>query len=349
VTRGTRCISLLVGLGALFLLVDANVAAREQRPVAIEIHAQPLRSFDLRDASRQQFGNLQFRGGMVLQSSFRHFGGLSAIRMGSDGENFIALTDKGWWLRARLHYEGKRPAAISDAEMAPILGPTGAPLAARGWYDTEAIADDGGTLYVAIERVHRIVRFDYAKDGLLARGQPIPVPPAMRSLPANKGIEALVFVPKGQALSGTLIAISERGLDASGNLLAFLIGGPTPGGFTVKRTDDFDVSDAALLRGGDLLLLERRFSWMSGLAIRMRRLKLGEIKPGVLVDGPVVLEADMRQEIDNFEGLSVHTGADGESVLTLVSDDNFSMLQRTLLLQFALPQEKLSSAARRAD
>ena len=28
--------------------------------------------------------------------------------------------------------------------------------------------------------------------------------------------------------------------------------------------------------------------------------------------------------------------ADGETVLTMVSDDNFSMLQRTLLLQFTL-------------
>ena len=226
--------------------------------------------------------------------------------------------------------------------MTPILGPTGAPLASRGWYDTEAIAQDGGTLYVAIERVHRIVRFDYARDGLLARGQPIPVPPAMRSLPANKGIEALVFLPKGQALAGTLIAISERGLDASGNLRAFLIGGPTPGSFALRQTDDFDVSDADLLPGGDLLVLERRFSWTSGLAIRMRRVKLGDIKPRALVDGMVVLEADMGQEIDNMEGLSIHPGADGESILTLISDDNFSIWQRTLLLQFALPQKTVS-------
>jgi hypothetical protein len=42
---------------------------------------------------------------LVLQSSFRHFGGLSAIRMAADGEHFISLTDKGWWLRARLQYE----------------------------------------------------------------------------------------------------------------------------------------------------------------------------------------------------------------------------------------------------
>jgi hypothetical protein len=51
----------------------------------------------------------------------------------------------------------------------------------------------------------------------------------------------------------------------------------------------------------------------------------------------------MWQDIDNMEGLSVHTGPDGESILTLVSDDNFSVLQRTLLLQFALPRKTMSS------
>ena len=102
------------------------------------------------------------------------------------------------------------------------------------------------------------------------------------------------------------------------------------------------MSDADLLPGGDLLVLERRFSWTSGLAIRMRRVKLGDIKPRALVDGMVVLEADMGQEIDNMEGLSIHPGADGESILTLISDDNFSIWQRTLLLQFALPQKAVS-------
>jgi len=72
-------------------------------------------------------------------------------------------------------------------------------------------------------------------------------------------------------------------------------------------------------------------------------MKLGDIKPGALVDGGVVFEANMWQDTDNMEGLSVHTGPDGESILTLVSDDNFSVLQRTLLLQFALPRKTMSS------
>ena len=110
------------------------------------------------------------------------------------------------------------------------------------------------------------------------------------------------------------------------------------GGFAVKRSSSYDVSDAALLPGGDLLLLERKFSWTSGLSVRIRRIALSEIKPGVTVDGPVLFEADLGYEIDNMEGLSVHRSPAGETVLTLISDDNFLPFQRTLLLQFTLAE-----------
>jgi hypothetical protein len=164
----------------------------------------------------------------------------------------------------------------------------------------------------------------------------VDVPPGVRRLPNNKGLEALAFVPRERPLGGTLLAISERGLDRHGNTLGFLIGGPRPGAFTVRRTADFDVSDMALTPAGDVLILERKFSWRIGLYIRMRRLALSAIAPGALVDGPVLLDADLGQEIDNMEGLSVHRDARGETVLTLISDDNFSPIQRTLLLQFTL-------------
>src|SRR5215475_3111729 len=324
---------------ALVTLPNAALAQRApDPPTSIEISAQRLPGFDHSDASRRQFGLLEFRGGLILTSSFKQFGGLSAIRVQPDGANFIALSDKGWWLKGRIVYDGNRPSGIADAQMAPILGPDGLSLAGRGWYDTESIAQDGGTLYVGIERVNRIVRLDYGKDGLLARAQPIDVPPGVRGLPNNKGLEAMVFVPRGLPLGGALIAISERGLNRDGNLTAFLIGGPRPGTFTLRRTADYDASDAALLPSGDLLVLERKFSWTTGLFVRIRRIALLDIQPGALVDGRVLFEADLGSAIDNLEGLSVHRGPNGETVLTLVSDDNFSALQRTLLLQFTLAE-----------
>ena len=64
-----------------------------------------------------------------------------------------------------------------------------------------------------------------------------------------------------------------------------------------------------------------------------------EIKDGGLVDGAALATADMAYQIDNMEGIGVHRTAGGETVLTLVSDDNFSPIQRTLLLQFTLVGE----------
>jgi len=162
------------------------------------------------------------------------------------------------------------------------------------------------------------------------------MPAAVKKLPFNQGLEVLVMVPKGMALAGTLIALSERGLDAAGNLIAFLVGGHSPGQFSVRRTDKFDISDAVLLPAGDLLVLERKFSLLEGVGIRIRRIALKSLTPGAVVDGPSIFEADLGHEIDNMEGIDAHVTGEGDTVLTMVSDDNFSMLQRTLLLQFTL-------------
>lgn len=308
-------------------------------PVSIEVNARSISSFDPRDHSHLRFGALQYRSGLVLTSSFRGFGGLSAIRMlDSRGERFIALSDKGTWFNGRIVYSGREMTGLAEVEAAPILGPDGRPAAARGWYDTESIALDGDSAYVGIERVNQVLRFDFSRGFTRARGEVVALPLAARKLPYNKGLEALVFVPKGKPLAGTLIAIAERGLDAQGNLLGFLIGGPTPGQFSIRRSNNFDISDAVLLASGDLLVLERKFSWLSGVGIRIRRIALSSIAPGALVDGPSIFDADLGHEIDNMEGIDAHVSEDGDTVLTMVSDDNFSLLQRTLILQFSLAE-----------
>jgi hypothetical protein len=70
--------------------------------------------------------------------------------------------------------------------------------------------------------------------------------------------------------------------------------------------------------------------------MRMRRLALSAVRPGALVEGPILIEADFAYQIDNMEGLSINRDARGDLVFTLVSDDNFSPIQRTILLQFTL-------------
>lgn len=334
----------LVTLALLALGIVATPASAQKsdndRPLSIAITARPIDSFDARDVARRRFGALEFRGGLELTSNYRDFGGISGIRVMPDGTHFIAASDRARWLRGRIDYKDGKPVGIADAEMAPMLGPDGRLLTARKWYDTESVADDGaGTVYVGIERVNKIVKFDYGRSGLLARVQPIPLPPGIDTLPQNQGLECLAVIPKGMPGAGTLIAISERGLDEAGNLKAFLIGGPSPGTFSVKRSGDFDATDCVVTPDGDLVLLERKFSWTAGVAMRLRRIALSHVMPGALVDGQILMTADMGFQIDNMEGLGVHRDKSGDIVLTLISDDNFSMLQRTILLQFALVAE----------
>jgi len=331
-------------LFAAFLVVIALFGVAEalryiHAPARIEIDAAPVESFDTRDASRVRFGQLEFRGGLVLTSSEPSFGGISSLSMEPDGAHFLAVTDQGSWLRGRIVYRDGRPAGIADAEMAPILGADGNPLAARHWFDSESLTFGAdGMVYVGIERVEKIVRFDLRRDGLAARGQPIAVPDDFKTFTHNKSLECLAAPPKGAPHAGSLIAVTEHSLDADGNHRSFVLRGKQFTRFSVQRSDDFDVSDCAIM-GTDLLLLERRIGPLISAAIRIRKMPLAAIKDGAMVDGMVLLQADLGYQIDNMEGLGVHRNAQGETILTLISDDNFSPIQRNLLLQFALVGE----------
>jgi hypothetical protein len=334
---GTLIAALLLAAGSFAMDETLRVA---QAPTRIAIQATSITSFDNRDPSQTRFGALEFRGGLVLTSNYQAFGGISALTIEPDGARFLAITDNGSWLRGRIVYQDGRPAGVADAEMAPILGPDGKPLAARRWFDVESLTLLDGMHYIGIERVEQIVRFNYARDGLLARGEPIAVPPDFKTLTFNKSLECLTAPPKGSALAGKLVVITERSLDSAGNHRAFLID-PKKGGdqverFSVARSDDFDVTDCTILPPGDMLLLERRYTPARGPAMRIRRIPLDRIKPGALVDGKVLIEADLAYQIDNMEGIAVHRNAGGETIITVVSDDNFSFIQRNLLLQFAL-------------
>ena len=77
--------------------------------------------------------------------------------------------------------------------------------------------------------------------------------------------------------------------------------------------------------------------------MRVRRIAARILRPGATVDGEVLLEADLRYQIDNMEN-PVAARAGGETIIALVSDNNQNKLQRTLLLFFALAEERDSTA-----
>jgi hypothetical protein len=204
---GTLIAALWLVAGSLAI---AQIRRYPDKLTPVSILASPIRSFDNRDRTLTRFGQLEFRGGLELASKSPLFGGLSSIHLDAQGSRLIGVTDRGAWLSARIAYRAGRPAGIVDAEMAPILGPDGRLLAERGWYDAEALAERDGTFYVGIERVEQIVRFDLARDGATARGEPITVPPDFKSFIRNKGLECLAVSPRGAPHAGALIAITWR-------------------------------------------------------------------------------------------------------------------------------------------
>jgi hypothetical protein len=105
----------------------------------------------------------------------------------------------------------------------------------------------------------------------------------------------------------------------------------------LKNIGGYDITDLSSLDDGTVFVLERRFNWLEGLKIRVRRINPEELQPGQTAVGDILLEADLNDDIDNMEGLSATRLDDGQVVITMISDDNFNhLLQRTVLLQFAV-------------
>jgi hypothetical protein len=283
-----------------------------------------------------RFGPLEYIGGLELRGQHPNFGGISAIRVIPDGHRFLAVTDTGDWLEGTLAYLNGRIAAVTGVTIAPVIGPGGQRAKDMGLWDSESLAIDGNALFIGIEREHTILAFDRSKGGLRAEGRSISLPAFVREWPENRGIEALGILPAGSPYAGRLIGLSERSGGREEPTEGFVMrrDGGEAFRFRLRRSDGFDITALDFLPNGDLIVLERYFTPVRGVAMRLRRVKSAAILPEATVDGEVLLVADKAYHVDNMEGLSIHRNAAGEVILTIVSDDNFSVAQRTLLLQF---------------
>jgi hypothetical protein len=302
-----------------------------------DIDARRIDQF-LVGSNETRFGALEFVGGLEMVSRQQHFGALSAIRFIDAGQNFLGVADTGFWYSGRVERDGEmRPAGFSDFLMREMPDRSGG-FSGRKWEtDAEGLALTGpGSGVVSFERDHRVVAFDYTSLDTTqpAMGRSIDFLVPTRELRQNRGFETLAKSTDDSAFAGALIGVTEKSLNKAGDIFAAVFDGPRKGIFFVKRVGDYDVTDGAFLPDGDLLLLEREFSMATGVAMRLRRIAGDTITKGATVDGPIILEADMRYQIDNMEGLDVWTRADGATMISLVSDDNHSILQRNLYLEF---------------
>jgi hypothetical protein len=328
-----------VGLVLALAYLAGNGGASGHRlsgPTAIRVTAYPIPFFKQGEPGLKRFGPLEYMGGLELRGAHPNFGGISAIRVQADGEGFLGITDTGDWISGKLTYLDGILAGVRDVSLAPVLGLGGKQAKDLGLWDIESLALTAGKVFVGIERDHSVLAFSTAKGGLQASGQHVPVPSFVKDWPNNRGIEALGILPPQSPYAGHLIGISERSGGADQPTQGFVMreDGSEPFAFSLARSDGFDVTDLDFLPSGDLIILERYFSPVRGVALRIRRAKLSDIKPNANVQAQTLLTADRTFQIDNMEGISIHRNARGETVFTLVSDDNFSVAQRTLLLQF---------------
>lgn len=291
-------------------------------------------SLDEDDFERIAVGRLVWRGGIAITMDDRRFGGLSALRVSRDGQRLTAVTDRGHWFQAELEYRDGTLSGLRNPRLHPLLGLDGKPLSPP-WSDAESLADAGpGGLVVSFERVHRLWRYDGAPDSARARPRPIDPPIELRNLPNNGGIEAMT-----RLCDGTLLAIAEQSRTGQGFVPGWILSGSTWRRLRYRVEAGLRPTGAATLPGCDVIFVERAFSLLAGLDIRISRVAASAIKAGAVLAPDEIARLSHPLTIDNFEGISARRGDSGETLIYLVSDDNFSPLQRTLIQMFRLDDD----------
>ena len=268
-------------------------------------------------------GDLVYRGGVELSSEDPRFGGFSGLLVTHNGNKLLAISDRGWWLQGDLFYnESGDLVGVQHVEILPMR-----PLEAGPNFtlDAEAVVQTGdGELVVAYERQHRLWSYSDVWSG----PKPINMGKALSKLPFNLGIESLVFMAPGEFL-----AITESRAEGQ-NFAAFY---RTKSGLSlVKYPYDsyFRPSDAVRIAESKLLVLERGYNKEVGVGARLVLAQLLRHDGHFEITGNVLVNLRWPIPLDNFEGLAIVQSPSVANTIYLLSDDNYSKDQRTLLLMF---------------
>jgi hypothetical protein len=170
---------------------------------------------------------------------------------------------------------------------------------------------------VAFEREHRI--WSYGRD---AADRPSPRPRPGHAFANNEGMEGMV----GDGAGGWYVA-GEGGGFWHCDLTACEVRAAPPETPLAGYRPTGLALDA---QTGGLLMLERYYEAPIDTRIRVRRID----RNGQVTAELVALR--LPATVDNFEGIVTTRNADGSQRVYILSDDNFSARQRTLLLAFDL-------------
>ena len=282
--------------------------------------------------------DLVLAGAWHLSSEGEVFGGYSAL-VPMPGGRFVALSDRGWFLRFGDPSlpSGPKPAAGAVAH---------GNRSDKRQLDIEAATRDpaSDTFWLAYENANAIRRF--GPD--LADSQGVR-PPAMQGWPSNRGPEAMVRLSDGRFVVLSEAVDEGSPLTAQGLLFAGdPVDGSEPAPFRFVPPHGFRVTDMAQLPDGRVVILLRKLE----LALPPR------IGSRLIVADPATIAAGREwtweplTEIghplprENYEGLAIEPRDGGVVRLWLISDDNGAALQRTLLLALDWMPHRIEPARR---
>ncbi|UPY37053.1 esterase-like activity of phytase family protein [Sediminicoccus sp. KRV36] len=271
-------------------------------------------------------------GALRLNTPAWGFGGFSGLHLAPD-LTLTAISDLGRWWRAPLLLREGRLIGLGDVRHGPLRDAAGAVLRRGGQGDAESLVRlANGEWLVGFERRHRILRY---RD-LGGPGQPVELPPGLAEAPHNGGLEGL-----GLLRDGRLLALAEQLPGEAGpeSRAAWLGTRQGPGiawqPASYMPAPGLEPTDLAGLPDGGALVLERRFSLFGGFTARLAHL------PAAMLRGPGPFLAETWLDLppdapaENWEGVAVARHG-GRLLVALISDDNQSLLQETLLLLYAM-------------
>ena len=313
------------------LLLAPGWSGEARRPIlgsVPEMTVTPV-ALDPDHPMRRQLGRLEWLGGVQLTSGDPAFGGFSAMQVADT--RFTLLSDLGTVVR----FDMPRVGNLQGVEFGGLPAGPG-----WGWTktdrDSESLATDprDGSLWVGFETSNQLWRYTPDFGRTIEHG----APPVMADWPDNEGAESMAAVPG----LGLMVLAETTGFPGASHsrLGVVFTGDPVREprrGFTfgLVTPHGYDPSDVAVLPDGDLLVLTRGFGWRDGFTARLLRVRRSAIRPGAVVSGEEIARFEAPVLHDNFEGLAV-TRENGTTIVWLVSDDNQSLFQRTLLLKFRL-------------
>ena len=306
-------------------------AVAQEQALEIRASSQP---FKIDEPSAKTLGRLIWRGGLMMTANSRHFGGWSDLHVSPDGRSLTSISDEGAWFTATVEYDGEANlTGLSNGRIGQLHGLDGRLIASKVEGDAEAMArlPDGSWL-VAFERDHRLWRY----ATLTATPVSVEGPPEIGRQPPNGGIEAMTTLADGR-----VIAISEEYSVRPGTVMGW-IGTPSAGGryqwrsFSYATIPDFQPTAMAQMPDGSLATIERAFDMARGVRCRVMRFDAAQLVPGGTVRAEELARLTPPYAVDNLEGIAATRGPRGETLLWLISDDNFNPFQRNILLLFEL-------------